>query len=154
MQPADHPWHRALWFAIKYVDDENFWEEVAPYGVQRHTGPPAIEGPDVAGRTTLEGTLRWTRPDQRSAAFEERRRLTHVPLGEDAYAIDLDTTLTAVRAATIRSEPFTTWGGYGGLSLRGRSRLARHPPAPRRRVGARPGDRRGLPVVRPERSGR
>jgi hypothetical protein len=121
MQPADHPWHRALWFAIKYVDDENFWEEVAPYGVQRHTGPPAIEGPDVAGRTTLEGTLRWTRPDQRSAAFEERRRLTHVPLGEDAYAIDLDTTLTAVRAATIRSEPFTTWGGYGGLSLRGRS---------------------------------
>ena len=120
MQPADHPWHRALWFAIKYVDDENFWEEVAPYGVQRHTEPPAIEGPDVAGRTTLEGTLRWTRPDQRSAAFEERRRLTHVPLGEDAYAIDLDTTLTAVRAATIRSEPFTTWGGYGGLSLRGR----------------------------------
>ena len=121
MQPPDHPWHRALWFAIKYVGDENFWEERPPYGVQRHTEPPRTEGPDVAGRTSLVGTVRWTRPDQVSAAFEERRRLTHVPLGEDAYAIDLDTTLTATRAVTIRSEPFTTWGGYGGLSLRGRA---------------------------------
>ena len=120
MQPADHPWHRALWFAVKYVNDENFWEEVPPYGVQRHTEHPTVTGPDAAGRTSLEGTLRWTRPDQVATAFEEQRRLTHVPLG-DAYAIDLDTTLTPTEDTTIRSEPFTTWGGYGGISLRGRA---------------------------------
>ena len=121
MQPADHPWHRALWFAIKYLDDENFWEEVPPYGVQRHREEPTVTGPAADGRTTVEGTLVWTRPDRTTTALEERRRLTHVPLGDGAYAIDLDTRLMPAADVTFRSEPFTTWGGYGGLSLRGRA---------------------------------
>ena len=125
MSPPDHPWHRALWFTIKYVNEENFWEEAPPYGVLRHEGRPTVAGPDDAGRTSITGTLRWVRPDKSSVAFTERRRLTHVPLppsgqGVDAYAIDLDTTLAAAAETTIRSEPFTTWGGYGGLSVRGR----------------------------------
>ncbi len=120
MAPPDHPWHRALWFTIKYVNEENFWEEQRPYGVLRHVDEPEQRGPDDAGRTSLTGTIRWIRPDQVSVAFEERRRLTHVPLGDDAYAIDLDVSLRATEDTTIRSEPFTTWGGYGGLSVRGR----------------------------------
>lgn len=120
MSPPDHPWHRALWFTIKYVNEENFWEEQPPYGVLRHVAEPEQRGPDDAGRTSVTGAIRWIRPDRSSVAFEERRRLTHVPLAHDAYAIDLDTTLTAVEDTTIRSEPFTTWGGYGGLSVRGR----------------------------------
>lgn len=130
MSPPDHPWHRALWFTIKYVNEENFWEEVPPYGVLRHDAEPTVQGPDEAGRSTLTGTLTWVRPDRESVALTERRRLTHVPLptgdaagepGAGAYAIDFDTTLTAAGRTTIRSEPFTTWGGYGGLSVRGRA---------------------------------
>ena len=41
--PADHPWHHGLWFTIKYVDGDNFWEEMDTYGVLRHDGPPAVE---------------------------------------------------------------------------------------------------------------
>ena len=25
--PEDHPWHHGLWFTIKFVNEENFWEE-------------------------------------------------------------------------------------------------------------------------------
>ena len=38
--PDDHPWHHGLWFTIKFVDGDNFWEEMAPYGVLRHQGEP------------------------------------------------------------------------------------------------------------------
>ena len=49
--PEDHPWHHGLWFTIKFVDDDNFWEEMAPYGVLRHDGPPEVE----VRRTTRSG---------------------------------------------------------------------------------------------------
>ena len=42
-----------------------------------------------------------------------------MPLDDDAYAIDLDTTLVPAVDTTFDRTPFTTWGGYGGLALRG-----------------------------------
>ena len=33
--PADHPWHHALWFTIKFVNGENFWEEYGEFGTLR-----------------------------------------------------------------------------------------------------------------------
>lgn len=119
--PEDHPWHHALWFTIKFVNGENFWEEYDAYGVLRHQGPPdVVEGAD--GRVTLSGELRWIRPDRETVALTEQRRLAHVPLGaDDAYAIDFETTLTPATDVVFDRTPFTTWGGYGGLALRGRA---------------------------------
>ncbi len=34
-EPHDHVWHRGLWFTIKFVNGENFWEENAPFGTQQ-----------------------------------------------------------------------------------------------------------------------
>jgi len=120
--PDDHPWHHGLWFAIKYVDDDNFWEEMAPYGVVRHLARPTItERTD--GSITLTGDLHWTRPDRKTVAIVEQRRLTHVPIGDDGYAIDLDTTLVPTSDVRLDRTEFTTWGGYGGLTLRGRPDL-------------------------------
>jgi len=116
--PDDHPWHHGLWFTIKLVDGDNFWEEMAPYGVLRHDGPPAVEhGP--GGEVTLRGALRWIRPDRETIAIHEQRALTHVPLDDDSYAVDLATVLTPTADVLLDRTPFTTWGGYGGLSLRG-----------------------------------
>jgi hypothetical protein len=118
--PEDHPWHHGLWFTIKFVDDDNFWEEVAPYGVLRHDGPPDIDGPgDESAPTTVSGTLTWTRPDRETVALTEHRSLTHVPIDADAYAIDVATTLTPTTDVRLDRTEFTTWGGYGGLALRG-----------------------------------
>jgi hypothetical protein len=38
---------------------------------------------------------------------------------DDAIAIDWETALTAERDVTLDRTPYTTWGGYGGLSFRG-----------------------------------
>jgi Methane oxygenase PmoA len=51
----------------------------------------------------------------------DHRTLTHVDLGvDDAYAIDWDITLTPQVDVVLDRTEFTTWGGYGGLALRGR----------------------------------
>ena len=111
VEPPDHPWQRGLWFVVKFVDGDNFWEELDPpgYGVQRHDGPRRRTG------ATIEGELDWIRPDRRTVAVRERRRLTHVPLGDDAYAIDWDVTLVAAADALLDRTPFTgTWGATRG----------------------------------------
>jgi hypothetical protein len=104
--PEDHPWHHGLWFTIKYVNGENFWEEYDAYGVLRHVGPT---------------TLHWIRPDRETVAIVEERTLTAVDLGDDAHAIDWDISLAPQTDVELDRTEFTTWGGYGGLALRGRA---------------------------------
>lgn len=110
VEPADHPWHRGLWFAVKFVDGDNFWEELAPYGVQRHRDD---HGTDID----------WIGPDRATVVVHEQRTVTEVDLGaDDAYALDVAVTLRSGtgRDLVLDRTPFTTWGGYGGLTLRGR----------------------------------
>lgn len=116
--PDDHPWHHGLWFTIKFVNGDNFWEEWEDFGLLRHRGAPSVET-DAEGGVRLAGTIDWIAPDETTVAVVETRTLTHVPLDGEAYAIDLDTTLVAPIDTTYDRTPFTTWGGYGGLSLRG-----------------------------------
>jgi hypothetical protein len=110
--PADHPWHHALWFTIKFVNGENFWEEYGEFGLLRTR--------DVAtGGDTTIATLDWVRPDGETVALTETRRLTHVPLDDATYAIDWSEELVPAVDTVFDRTPFTTWGGYGGLTLRG-----------------------------------
>lgn len=118
--PEDHPWHHGLWFTIKFVNEENFWEEYDAYGVLRHTGPPVVSGTG-ADLIDITGDLTWIRPDRETVIIDEHRVLTHIDLDrKDAYAIDVDTMLTPRADVLLDRTPFTTWGGYGGLALRGR----------------------------------
>jgi hypothetical protein len=115
--PPDHPWHHGLWFTVKFVNGENFWEEYDQYGVLRHDGPPAV---DVdGGAVKVVGKVQWIRPDRETVVIDEDRTLTHRALANDSYAVDLDTTLTPRVDVVLDRTPFTTWGGYGGLTLRG-----------------------------------
>lgn len=116
--PDDHPWHHALWFTIKFVNGENFWEEFDEYGVLRHVEAPSER--NEGDRTVVEGALDWIRPDRSTVAVRERRRLVDIPLGPDAYAIDWRSELVPALDTTFDRTPFEGWGGYGGLTLRGR----------------------------------
>ncbi len=117
-EPHDHFWHRGLWFTIKYINGENFWEEYGVFGSQRTLLPPSVaHGPD--GRITLDSALDWVRPGREEAVFRERRQIDFRPLGGDAYALDFSTVLTAQADLALDRTPFTTWGGYGGLTFRG-----------------------------------
>jgi hypothetical protein len=103
--PDDHPWHHGLWFTIKYVNDDNFWEEQAPYGVLRHVDDMNIE---------------WIRPDRETVIIDQDLRIDEVALADDAYAIDISIRITPREDVVLDTTPFTTWGGYSGLALRGR----------------------------------
>jgi len=105
--PPDHPWHHALWFTIKFVNEENFWEEAAPYGVLRHVDDHVVH---------------WIRPDRETVVIVDRRSIVETDLGvDDAYALDWSIALEPQTDVVLDRTPFTTWGGYGGLALRGRS---------------------------------
>jgi len=118
--PEDHPWHHGLWFTIKLVNEENFWEEHDAYGVLRHTAEPTLVDHHPDRDWEVSGELTWIRPDRETVVIDEHRVLSHHALGPDAYGIDVDTTITPRVDVLLDRTPFTTWGGYGGLSLRGR----------------------------------
>jgi hypothetical protein len=115
-EPSDHRWHRGLWFTIKFVNGDNFWEERPPFGEQRVSGIPRIthDSPDAA---CIELALDWIAPDG-DRVIAERRAIRARATG-DAYVLDWATTLTPDRDVTLDRTPYTTWGGYGGLSFRG-----------------------------------
>jgi hypothetical protein len=104
VSPPDHEWHRALWFAIKYVNGENFWEESPdePFGDQF---PLDDDG------TAIE----WRRPDG-EVVIDETRAIVRRDGGR---VIDWTTTLVPRVDVRLDRTPYTTWGGYGGLTLRG-----------------------------------
>jgi len=117
IEPHDHLWHRGLWFTFKFVNGDNFWEENAGHGVQRATQVPEIshEGDDqVAVRMNLE----WIQPGSGDTVLVEDRSISYRP-GDGVDTFDWETSLLANRDVILDRTPYTTWGGYGGLSFRG-----------------------------------
>ncbi|MGZ4718773.1 MAG: DUF6807 domain-containing protein [Acidimicrobiales bacterium] len=119
--PADHPWQHGLWFTIKFVNGENFWEEHGQFGTLRQTEPPVVrEQPDGS----VEGTSRldWVRPGGTTVVATEVLTLVARPTPDQpgARVLDWDVRLTPTVDVELDRTPYTTWGGYGGLTLRGR----------------------------------
>jgi len=111
--PADHPWHHALWFTIKFVNEENFWEEYGEFGTLRTTQVTHV------ATDTVRAELDWIAPDGVSVRLREVRTISTTAIDPDTYAIDWTEALTVPVDTTLDRTPFTTWGGYGGLTLRG-----------------------------------
>jgi hypothetical protein len=111
--PADHPWHHALWFTIKFVNGENFWEEYDAFGVLQ------VRDVEHLRENGARATIDWVRPDRATVALTETRTIRTIPIGDDAYALDWREELVPVADTVFDRTPFTTWGGYGGLTLRG-----------------------------------
>lgn len=117
-EPHDHVWHRGLWFTIKFVNGENFWEERPPFGTQVTVAPPTVT-PGEDESIVVDSRQLWQRPHDGGAVFDETRRFTYRPVDEASYAIDFETSLTPLADLLLDRTPFTTWGGYGGITFRG-----------------------------------
>jgi hypothetical protein len=118
--PADHPWHHGLWFTIKFVDGDNFWEQAGGEGTLETRTADTVEG---AAGPALHAAIDWIRPD-RSTALHEDLTVTAVEHPDPAWSVvDIAVTLVAERAVVLDRTPYTTWGGYGGLTFRGRPDL-------------------------------
>jgi hypothetical protein len=110
--PPDHPWHHGLWSTIKFVNGENYWEEYGEFGVL------LTRDVHVEGETTT-AAIEWFAPDGHAIALRETRTLRHIELDAVSYAIDWTFALEPTVDTELDRTPFTTWGGYGGLTLRG-----------------------------------
>lgn len=112
---SDHVWHRGLWFTIKYINGTNFWEEQQPYGIQVNRGQPSVEltGPQSA---RIEHAVEWT-SEATGPVIHETRRLELSTCG-NVRLIDWTSELKALKDLALDRTPFTTWGGYGGMSYR------------------------------------
>lgn len=117
-EPHDHVWHRGLWFTIKYINGENFWEENGDFGTQQSPLPPDVAH-SADGSITLTHRQNWERPHNAGRVFDETRTIVYRPLDEISYALDWDIRLTAQADLLLDRTPFTTWGGYSGLTMRG-----------------------------------
>ncbi|MEO6469847.1 MAG: DUF6807 family protein [Acidimicrobiia bacterium] len=121
--PADHPWHHALWFTIKFVNGENFWEEYGEFGTLRTIATNESTSVDGSIQEVV-ARLQWIAPDGETVRAVETRTIRTTPLAADAYAIDWTESLQfpviePVTDTVLDRTPFTTWGGYGGLTFRG-----------------------------------
>ncbi|WP_043582654.1 PmoA family protein [Geminisphaera colitermitum] len=114
---SDHVWHRGLWFTIKFINKDNFWEERAPFGRQvTHAGQPVLE-PVAADAARIMHTQQWISPA--GEAVMDESRVVYSKLQDDGVTlVDWDISLRALRDVILDRTPFTTWGGYGGFSLR------------------------------------
>ena len=125
--PPDHPWHHALWFSWKYLNQVNYWEEDKATG--RSAG--VTEWRNVNIETRPDGSARITMDLSYHAAGEpallsERRRIEISAPGPDGrYHLDWSMTFRAMdRDVRIDRTPIPgekdgkAFGGYAGLSIR------------------------------------
>jgi hypothetical protein len=127
LRPADHRWHRALWFSWKFINGVNYWEEDPKTGLS--PGRTEVEDVTVAHRNDFSAhivmTLRY-HPAGKSTMLTEMRVITvSSPDVNGRYRIDWYSLFTAGEKDVVLSrtpipgeQGGKGWGGYAGLSIR------------------------------------
>jgi type 1 glutamine amidotransferase len=125
-EPADHPWHRGLWWSWKFINGLNYWEEDpvthASQGVTELTRVTVKPGADFAAQAEL--CFSYHPPRQPAVLTEVRHLSISHPDADGLYRIDWTSEFTAGAAAVKldRTVPAhlggVSYGGYAGLSLR------------------------------------
>jgi hypothetical protein len=125
--PADHPWHRGLWWSWKFINGVNYWEEdpktrLAP-GRSEITGVKVTTRPD--GNAEAQFTVEYHPPGKAAIVTEKRKLKVSAPDEKGVYRIDWTSTFAAgdcnvlFGRTPIIGEPCgVVWGGYAGLSVR------------------------------------
>lgn len=122
-QPADHPWHRGLWFCWKYINGVNFWE------YDRATGKPSGQTKwsnveiDTSDARRARIALNLTYADQHAdQPWLTERRTLEISVSDDADRITIDwvSDFKAISDVTLDRTPPkpNSYGGYAGLSIR------------------------------------
>jgi hypothetical protein len=121
-EPADHIWHRGLWFAFKFVNGINYWEERDEiFGRQINNTIELGKSPSEANQ--IQQHLRWC--DNRDDPYHlteichEQREISWSIEDNGLLQLKLQSQVKASKGElTLDRTPFTTWGGYGGLFVR------------------------------------
>jgi hypothetical protein len=113
---SDHFWHRGLWFTIKFINKTNFWEEHPPFGTQQNLAQPQCQFASPHS-IRIKHALRWTSQDT-GPVIDESRDLIITVHDDGTRAIDFCSSLLPLQDLELDRTPYTTWGGYGGLTFR------------------------------------
>ena len=121
LRPADHPWHRGLWWSWKYINGINYWEEDKAGQSQGRTeldGVRVESNADYSARVEMELSYH---PSGKPAVLTEKRVLSvSAPDARGNYSIDWESAFTAgAENLKLDRTPPQNWaGGYAGLGLR------------------------------------
>ncbi|SEL49149.1 DUF6807 domain-containing protein [Parapedobacter koreensis] len=128
-RPADHPWHRGLWFSWKDINGVNYWEEDPAKGVS--SGRSLIK----AVKTTLDKhtqtaniAMRLVYADSANTVLNEKREVVVSQPENGGYTVSWYHEFEAVTDVRLYLEKpakygGVEWGGYAGLSFRGSDQL-------------------------------
>lgn len=123
-EPADHPWHRGLWWSWKFINGVNYWEEDPKTrksdGLTLLSRSKVVPGDDFSARVELEFLYHLP-----PVLTEKRILAISKPDADGTYIIDWESNFTAGNAPVtlgrtpVPSEPGgVSHGGYAGLSMR------------------------------------
>lgn len=125
-RPADHPWHRSLWFSWKFINGVNYWEEDKATGQsagRTETLNTRIENrPDFSARITQQ--LHYRPGTNHPVLAEERVIEVTAPAADGSYSMDWTMTFKALDEVLLDRTPLPhepggqVFGGYAGLSIR------------------------------------
>ena len=123
LRPPDHPWHMALWFSWKYINDLNYWDPELPEGQTEVLGLEAKLGTDYSAQ--IEMSIIYHPPQKPAVLTEKRTLLVKAPDRNGCYYIDWLSIFTAGendvlldRTPIPGEKNGKSYGGYAGLSLR------------------------------------
>lgn len=122
-ETSDHLWHRGLWFTIKYLNKINFWEEGPnedEFGRHYDRSQPCLTLLDHE-TVAIDHEIEW-RSKVTGVALREQR-FCKIKSVEGVRCLDWSTRLTFAQDLLLDRTPFTTWGGYGGMSYRSTRQL-------------------------------
>jgi hypothetical protein len=126
-EPADHRWHRGLWWSWKFINGVNYWEEDPKTGksagLTQLTHSRAVPSDDFSARIELD--FQYQVPQQKPVLTEKRQLLITPPDAAGTYMIDWKSKFTAADQAVTFERTLpphvpggVSHGGYAGLSLR------------------------------------
>lgn len=127
LRPADHIWHRGLWWSWKAINGLNYWEEdketFLAKGRNEITRVKVKAHPDKSAGAEIHISYH---PRGKPPVLTEQRLLKISPPDEKAiYYIDWKSTFTAKdkdvfldRTPVLGQPNGVAWGGYAGLSVR------------------------------------
>ncbi len=120
-RPADHPWHRGLWWSWKLINGINYWEEDKKTGLSDgRTELVSLKITTNIDNARIEMSLSYHPPEQAPILNEQRLVVVSAPDPKGNYCIDWDSTFSAgsQQLKFDRTVPTNWSGGYAGLGLR------------------------------------
>lgn len=125
-RPADHPWHRGLWFAWKYINGVNYWEEKHD---QKSAGRTEVLSVKVdkgfwRHEAVIEMELSYHLPGAPPLLLE-RRTIRFLPPEDNGYTIEWESCFQVIADDVLLDRTHIPGevhgrknGGYAGFSLR------------------------------------